>query len=112
LKRGEIWTVSGGADYTGKPRPALVIQDDIFVDSPSVTICMFTTDKADAPATRLAFAPDNQNNLNAPSNLMIDKIITVPRTKMGKQVGMLLETDVTRVNRALALFLGLANSSW
>jgi mRNA interferase MazF len=78
VRRGEIWTVSGGASYTGKPRAAVIVQDDHF-DTDSVTICPFTTDPTDAPLLRPLIAPDAGNGLAAPSRIMVDKVTTVRR---------------------------------
>jgi mRNA interferase MazF len=108
VKRGEVWTVSGGAAYAGKPRPAVVIQEDRFAATASITLCAFTTDPTDAPLLRLLVEPSENNGLKNASRLMIDKITTVPKTRMGKRTGRLDEEDVLRLNRALTVFLGLA----
>jgi len=110
VRRAEIWTVSGGADYTGKPRPAVIVQDDHF-DTDSVTICPFTTDPTDAPLLRLLVEPDRGNGLQAPSRIMVDKITTVRRARLGEKVGALDDTSVLRLNRALVVFLGIASST-
>ncbi len=110
MKRGEVWTASAGGDYAGKPRPVVIIQDDAFAATASVTICAFTTDPTDAPLFRLAIAPDESNGLREPSRLMVDKIATVPRAKLGRRIGRLADADLLRLNRALALFLGLATT--
>jgi mRNA interferase MazF len=107
MKRGEIWTVSGG-DYAGKPRPVVVLQDDRFDMTASLTVCGFTTDSTEAPLFRLRIEPDEQNGLNAPSWLMVDKITTVPKAKIGKQLGRVADDDVVRLNRAVLVFLGIA----
>jgi mRNA interferase MazF len=107
VRRAEIWTVSGGPDYAGKPRPAVLVQDDRF-DTDSVTLCPFTTDPTDAPLFRLSIEPTATNGLNADSRLMIDKISTVRRTKLGERLGVLDDADVLRLNRALVVFLGIA----
>lgn len=110
LRRGEIWTVLGSTDYVGKPRPALIIQDDFFLDSVGITLCPFTTDPSETPLARPEFVPNDLNNLRQPSRLMIDKVTTVPRVKLGKRIGNLDDSDMIRVNRALVVFLGLASS--
>jgi mRNA interferase MazF len=110
MRRGEIWTVAGGAGYAGKPRPAVVLQDDRFDATDSVTICTFSTDSTDAPLFRLPVAPNGRNGLREPSRLMVDKITTVPKAKIGSQVGRLDDEDVVRLNRAIVVFLGLAGS--
>jgi mRNA interferase MazF len=110
VRRAELWTVSGGADDTGKPRPAVIIQDDHF-DTDSVTLCPFTTDPTDAPLFRLLIDPDESNGLDAPSRIMVDKVTTVRRSRLGARVGMLDDASVLRLNRALVVFLGIAGST-
>jgi mRNA interferase MazF len=110
MKRGEIWTVAGGKDYAGKPRPAVVLQDDRFDKTDSVTICAFTTDPTDAPLFRLLVEPTESNGLRAPCRLMVDKITTVPKTRLGVRVGRLADEDMVRLNRAVLVFLGIAVS--
>lgn len=109
VRRAEIWTVSGGTDYTGKPRPAVIVQDDHF-DTDSVTICPFTSDPTEAPLLRLLVEPDPGNGLNGPSRIMVDKITTVRRARLGTKIGALGDTTVIRLNRALVVFLGIASS--
>ena len=111
MKRGEIWTVSGGNEYAGKPRPAVIIQDDSFDATASITLCTFTTDPAEAPLFRLPVLPSAQNGLRSPSNLMADKIVTVPKAKIGERIGKLDDEDMVRLNRAMMVFLGLAGAS-
>jgi mRNA interferase MazF len=110
MRRGEIWTVAGGADYTGKPRPAVIVQDDRFDATASVTICAFTTDPTEAPLFRLPIEPDDENGLSIPCSLIVDKITTVPKRKVGQQIGRLGDGDLVRLNRAMMVFLGLAVS--
>jgi mRNA interferase MazF len=109
MRRGEVWTVAGGGDYTGKPRPAVIVQDDSFDATNSITVCAFTSDPTDAPLFRLAIAPSANNGLRAPGRLMVDKITTVPKTKLGACVGRLDDADILRLNRAMLVFLGLAS---
>ena len=78
MKRGEIWTVAGGKDYAGKPRAVVIVQDDNFDATDSITVCAFTTDPTDAPLFRLPVEPTERNGLRSPSRLMVDKITTVP----------------------------------
>jgi mRNA interferase MazF len=110
MRRGDIWTVSGGKDYAGKPRPVVIVQDDSFDATDSITICAFTTDQTDAPLFRLPVEPNERNGLRAPSRLMVDKITTVPKSKVGVRVGRLDDQDMLRLNRAVLVFLGLAVS--
>jgi mRNA interferase MazF len=115
VKRGEIWTVSGGGPYAGKPRPAVIVQEDLFDSTSSITLCVFTTDPTEAPLLRMLIEPTDRNGLSSPSRLMIDpsrlmidKVTTVPKARLGKRIGKLNDEDLVRLNRALTVFLGLA----
>ena len=107
MRRGEIWTAAGGSGYAGKPRPVVVIQDDRFDATDSVTICSFTTDPTEAPLIRLRVEPGD-SGLREVSSLMVDKITTVPRTRLGDLIGRLNDEDMMRLGRAIVVFLGLA----
>jgi mRNA interferase MazF len=108
MRRGEIWTVAGGKDYAGKPRPVVIVQDDRFDATSSITICTFTTDPTDAPLFRLVVEPNASNGLRAPCRLMVDKITTVATSRIGSRIGRLDDEDILRLNRAILVFLGLA----
>jgi mRNA interferase MazF len=108
MKRGEVWTVSGGASYAGKPRPAVIVQEDRFDSTSSITVCVFTTDPTEAPLLRMLIEPTDRNGLSSASRLMVDKVTTVPKARLGKRIGKLNDEDVFRLNRALTVFLGLA----
>jgi len=109
VRRGEIWTAAGGSGYVGKPRPVVIIQDDRFDATASVTVCAFTTDPTEAPLLRLVVEPDDMNGLHERSSLMVDKITTVPRSKLGQQLGRLGDDDMVRLGRAVMVFFGLAS---
>lgn len=108
MKRGEVWTVAGGPDYAGKPRPAVIVQDDAFNATASITIIPFTSHIVDAPLLRLPVEASDRNGLRAASQLMIDKITTVSKTTLQRRVGRLSDEDIIRVNRVMLVFLGLA----
>jgi len=110
VRRGEIWTAAAGSGYAGKPRPVVIIQDDRFDATNSITVSAFTTDPTEAPLIRLQVEPSDVNGLREPSNLMVDKITTVPRSKRGDRVGRLAGEDMVRLDRAIVVFLGLAGS--
>lgn len=99
--------MAGGPDYAGKPRPAVIVQDDRF-DTDSVTLCPCTTDATDAPLFRLSIEPSHSNGLSSASRLMVDMITTVRRTKLGERLGALDDADLVRLNRAVVVFLGIA----
>lgn len=110
MKRGEIWTVAGGGDVTGKPRPAVILQHDAFDGTDSVTICAFTSDPTDLPLFRIPVQPSPCNGLTATSRLMVDKISTVSRRRLGRRIGALQRSDLQRLNQSAIVFLGLAGS--
>ena len=111
MKRGEVWTVEGGEDYANKSRPAVIVQDDRFNDTKSITICPFTTNLAEAPLFRLVVEHDAENGLRAICRLMVDKITTVSKSKLRIRIGRLADQDLVRLNRAMLVFLGIAAPS-
>ena len=110
MMRGDVWTVAGGKDYASKPRPVVIVQDDSFDATDSITVCAFTTDETDAPLFRLVVEPSDRNGLHSPCRMMVDKITTVPKFKVGERIGLLDDEDVVRLNQAVMVFLGLAVS--
>ena len=110
MKRGEIWTASGGADYASKPRLVVIVQDDVFDGTGSITICPLTTDPTEAPLFRLAIEPKDHNGLKSASRIMVDKGATVAKSKLGERIGRIDDEDIVRLNQALMVFLGLAVS--
>jgi len=107
MRRGDLVTIALQGDY-GKPRPALVIQADLFDEHPSVTILPVTGELREAPLFRITIKPGDGNGLLKPSQVMVDKPQTVPREKIGATFGRLDDDDMLAVNRALAVFLGFA----
>jgi mRNA interferase MazF len=110
MKRGEIWTVAGGAAYVGKPRPAVIVQDDRFNASDSIVVCPLTTDPTPAPIFRLPIQPSTQSGLRVPCRMMVDKVTAVPRKRLGRLVGSLAAEEVKALNRAIFVFLGLSET--
>ena len=106
--RRELWTVSGGPGFAGKPRPALIVQGDAYPDTKSVTICPVTSVATESPILREPIEPDAGNGLRRSSHVMIDKVTTLSRNRLGRRIGLLAAEDMTRVDRALLVFLGLA----
>jgi mRNA interferase MazF len=107
MRRGDLVTIALQGAY-GKPRPALVIQSDLFDAHPSVAVLPVTSELRDAPLFRVRLEPNSTNGLRQPSDIMADKPQTVPRDKVGAAIGRLDDDAMLRVNRALALFLGFA----
>lgn len=107
MRRGDLVTVALQGDM-GKPRPALVIQSDLFDVHPSVTILPVTSELRTAPLFRIAVNPNELNGLVKPSQVMVDKPQSVAREKVGTVMGHLDDETMLAVNRALAVFLGFA----
>jgi mRNA interferase MazF len=97
--------------YTGKPRSVVIVQDDRFDATASLTVCPLTTNPVEAPLTRISVEASPLNGLDRPSRLMVDKITTMPRGNLRDQLGRLAEEDLVKLNRALIVFLGLADSA-
>lgn len=107
MKRGDLVTIALSGDY-GKPRPAIVIQSDLFDAHPSVTILPVTSELRDAPLFRIRLEPTADNGLRRTSEVMIDKAQSVARGKIGRPIGHLDDEAMLAINRALAVFLGFA----
>lgn len=107
MKRGDVVTVAIQGDY-GKPRPAVVVQSDLFnATHPSITLLPLTSTIVDAPLVRLTIDPGRGNGLTRVSQVMVDKAITLPRDKVGETIGRLDEEVMIRVTRALAMWLSI-----
>lgn len=107
MKRGDIVAVSLSGDY-GKPRPALIVQSDLFDAHPSVTVLPITSELRDTPLFRINIEPNEENGLLKQSQVMVDKVHTIQREKLKERFGRLDDTLMLAINRALALFLGFS----
>jgi mRNA interferase MazF len=105
MRRGDIVTVAGGV-YASKPRPALIVQDDRFDATDSLTVCPLTTTELDTPLLRVPVVADEGNGLGQDSYLMVDKITTVRRSNARTVVGRLEATTLVEFERRLLVFLG------
>lgn len=108
MKRGDLVTVAAKGTYTGKPRAALIVQSDLFDELASMVLCLLTTELKDAPLLRISVEPTSENSLRMTSQIMVDKIVTVRREQIGAPFGTLDHETLVRVDRSLALFLGIA----
>jgi mRNA interferase MazF len=109
MRRGEIWALDAhGAEAAA---PVVIVQDDNFDATDSVTICAFTTDPAEAPLFRPRIIPSTLNGLRQVACIMVDKLTTIPRARISHRLGRLQDADVVLLNRAMVVFLGLAVSS-
>lgn len=109
MRRGDIHVAAARGAYTGKPRPVVIIQDDRFDATASVTVCPMTTNPVDAPLIRIPVPANPSTGIEQPSQLMVDKITTMPRANVRERVGQLADADRVRLDRALVVFLGLAD---
>jgi mRNA interferase MazF len=107
VRRGDIVLVAGGV-YASKPRPAIIVQDDLFDATDSVTVCPLTTTAVDAPLLRLPVGADATTGIGHDSFAMIDKLTTVRRANVGQRVGRLDAVRMLELERRLVVFLGLA----
>ncbi|MGB3554783.1 MAG: type II toxin-antitoxin system PemK/MazF family toxin [Jannaschia sp.] len=107
MRRGDLVTVALSGDY-GKPRPAVVIQSDLFEAHPSVTVLPLTSALRDAPLFRLLVEPSPETGLRVPSDVMVDKPVTVARGKVGETIGRLDAETQRTLDRLFAVFFGIA----
>jgi mRNA interferase MazF len=108
VKRGDLVIVSAAGDY-GKPRPAIVIQSDWLKAPDSVLVALLTSVLVDAPLYRLQIEPSDANGLKVPSQVMVDKIVAMPREKCGQVIGRINETTLIALNHMLSVVIGLAD---
>ena len=108
MRRGDIYTAAARGEYSGKPRPVVIIQDDRFDATASVTVVPLTTSEVEAALLRIPVQPSKTTGLTELSRLMVDKLTTVPRISLTRRVGRLSDSDVVALDRALVVFLGLA----
>jgi len=108
MQRGDVVAVADRAgDYTGKPRPAVIVQSDLFDALDSVTICLLTSAASEAPVIRLPIDPSPGLSLERNSWIAVDKVTTVRRSRIGASFGRLSSAEMQRLNGALAVFLGI-----
>ncbi|MHB1772688.1 MAG: type II toxin-antitoxin system PemK/MazF family toxin, partial [Acidimicrobiales bacterium] len=107
MRRGELWTAAGGKHYASKPRPVLVVQDDRFDATDSITVCPVTTDPTEIPLLRIPLQPVAGTGLAEASSLMVDKLTTMPRSKLGECIGAVSDTDMV----ALGAWVGTGNQA-
>lgn len=109
MKRGDIVVVSAPGDL-GKPRPAVVVQSDLFNDThATVAVCLLSTRIIDAPLFRLTVDPTLENGIERRSQIMVDKIVALRRGRIAQRIGALDADTLLRLNRSLALWLGLGD---
>ena len=108
MKRGELWVAAGGGDYTSKPRPVVIVQDDRFEALRSVTVCALTSTSSDTPLFRIALSPNPGNGLQEDCHVMVDKMTTIRRERLDRRIGSLSVDDMRQIDRAVLVFLGIA----
>ncbi len=109
MKRGDLVIVSAPGDY-GKPCPAVIIQSDIFNEThASIVVCLVTSERQDAPLFRIDVQPSETTGLKMTSQIMVDKIVALRRERIDQHIGRINDDTLIRLNRSLALFIGLAS---
>ena len=108
MKRGDIVLAVARGDY-GKPRPAVIVQSDLFNPThASLLVCLLTTELINAPLFRLPMVPTPANGLRETSQIMVDKLLALPRERIRERIGIADDETMLSLNRSLALMLGLA----
>ncbi len=108
LQRGLIVTVASSGVYAGKPRPVVVVQANRWLQGhPSVTLCPLTSTLVEAPLVRIPVNPSDSNGLHKPSQLMADKLFTVPTVAIGAVMGILESGTLAELDLALRSWLEL-----
>jgi mRNA interferase MazF len=107
MRRGDLVTIAAPGDY-GTPRPALVVQSDLFDELPSVTLCLVTSALRDAPILRITVDPSPTNGLQRVSQVQVDRLMTIARARIGGVIGRLDDATMLKVTRSLAVFVGIA----
>ncbi len=108
MKRGDVVVVAASGDY-GKPRPAVIVQSDVFPEThASVIVCQMTSELVEAPDFRVTVDPSMENGLRMRCQIMADKPVTVRRERIGQRIGRLIASELARLNVSLAFVMGLA----
>jgi len=110
VKRGDVVLVAVSGDY-GQPRPALIVQSDLFDEHPSVSICLVSSRLQPTPLFRYQLEPEPGNGLSAVSQVQIDKMMTIPRQKVGKVVGSLTARQMSEITRLIAFWFGIGDTT-
>lgn len=109
MRRGAVVVIAAKGAYTGKPRPALVVQSDLFNPThQSVTICPITSDCVDAPLFRVPLPPGERTGLRVASQIMVDKVVSVPRSSIAEEIGHCSDDELDAAEEALRRWLGLS----
>ena len=109
MRRGDIYVAAARGSYTGKPRPVVIVQDDRFDATASITVCPLTSNPVEAPLTRIDIEPTEATGIEQPSKIMVDKITTMPKGNVRDHLGRLSDADLVRLDRALLVYLGLVD---
>jgi mRNA interferase MazF len=108
VTRGAIVVVAARGPYTGKPRPALVVQSDLFNPTHlSITVCPITSDCVDAPLFRIPLPPGERTGLRTASQIMVDKIVSVPRSAIAAEIGRCDDGELSATEAVLRRWLAL-----
>jgi len=108
MKRGALVLVRAKGDYSGKPRPGVIVQSDLFNPThQSVTVCPVTSQLVAAPLFRVALTPTTTNGLKKPSQVMVDKVFSVRRENISTEIGTVDRETLLQIDHALRTWLQL-----
>lgn len=107
MRRGDLAVVALAGDF-GKPRPAVIVQSDRFEGTGTVTVLLLSGTLVDAPLLRPEVSPTPEDGPRKPSQVMVDKAMTVRRSRVGEPFGRLDDATMLAVTRSLSVFLGMA----
>ena len=110
FRRGDVIIVAGGAGFAGKPRPAVIVQDDVFAELSTVVTLLFTTQEGGDPILRPEYSPSPENGLREPSRLMVHAPTTVRLSDVGGKIGQMTAGEMAEIDEKLLLLLGFARS--
>ena len=110
MQRGDVVVIAdrGGGDYAAKPRPAVIVQSDLYSGTESIVVCPLTTRERDATLLRVGISPSTELPLTAPCWAMVDKLTSIRRDRASTVIGTLTHEEMLALNRSLAVFLGFA----
>lgn len=108
MKRGEVWIAATGSGFGGKPRPVVVVQGQTYGETPNLVVALCLTASGQSNEVRPRISPDSSNGLREVSDIAVDLLVIVPRSKFGRPVGNLTAPDMNRVDTALLTMLGFA----
>lgn len=108
MRRGDIIVASQRGDYTGKPRPYVVVQrGSTLGHSSSVTACPITSELLGPGKTRIALPAGVTTGLLVASEVEINRIATLRRERVSEVIGQVPSEQMRMIDKALKIWLDL-----